>query len=93
MPESERLIDCVRPGATVTILSPQGHHLRGRAVMPCSAGGWVLNGGGRHGTPLIADDSNTVSVTFPRERNPERRRQLSVLSAVELLQLKHEPTP
>jgi hypothetical protein len=87
--ESESLVDIICPGATVTILTPQGCHLRGRAVMPCSAGGWVLNGGGRHGTPLIADDTNIVSVTFPRERQ-----QSTVLSAVELLQLpKHEPTP
>ena len=61
-PKPLRLIDCVRPGDRVTIITPHGSKLTGRAVMPSRAGGWVLNGGGRHGTPLLADDSNTINV-------------------------------
>lgn len=63
-----RLIDSVKAGDTVTILTPQGQERKGRAVMPCIAGGWVLNGGGRHGTPIIADDSNTIRVRRSHKR-------------------------
>jgi hypothetical protein len=34
----------------------------GRAVMYSSAGGWVLNMGGRHGTPGIAGPDNTTKI-------------------------------
>jgi hypothetical protein len=61
------LIDAVRPGDRVTILTRHGSMLSGRAVMPCSAGGWVLNGGGRHGTPLIATAENTMKVRKARK--------------------------
>ena len=61
-PAPRRLIDCVRPGDWVTIITPHDSKLSGRAVMRSSAGGWVLNGGGRHGAPLLANDSNTINV-------------------------------
>ena len=62
-----RLIDTIRAGDTVTILTPQNSKLKGRAVMKnLQYDSWVLNGGGRHGTPLIADDSNVVKVTKSR---------------------------
>jgi hypothetical protein len=64
------LIESVRPGDTVTIVTPHGSQLKGRAVMPSSHGGWVLNGGGRHGTPLLADDSNTIKVSKSRAKKP-----------------------
>lgn len=57
-----RLIDSVRAGDRVTIVNRFGQQHTGRAVMPCSAGGWVLNMGGKHGTPGIAQDQNTVRV-------------------------------
>lgn len=56
------LIEAVRPGSRVTILTPQGQRRTGRAVMRSTHGGWVLNMGGRYGTPGIADDRNTVAV-------------------------------
>lgn len=56
------LADTIRPGDRVTIVTRQCQRRSGRAVMPSSAGGWVLNGGGRHGTPLLADNSNVVKV-------------------------------
>jgi hypothetical protein len=65
--ETRPLIECVRPGDRVTIITPQGQERTGRAVMPCSAGGWVLNMGGRHGTPGIAGESNTVRVKPARK--------------------------
>lgn len=56
------LIDGVRPGDRVTIVDRFGVEHTGRAVMPCVAGGWVLNMGGRHGTPGIANEDNTVRI-------------------------------
>jgi hypothetical protein len=57
-----KLIDVVKAGDRVTIVNRFGQQRSGRAVMPSSAGGWVLNMGGRYGTPGIADDTNTVKV-------------------------------
>ena len=64
----KRLIDLVRAGDRVTIVNRFGQQHTGRAVMPCSAGGWVLNMGGRYGTPGIADDSNTIRVSPRRTK-------------------------
>lgn len=56
------LVDTIRSGDTVIIITPHGARLKGRAVMRSSTGGWVINLGGRHGTPAIATDSNVVDV-------------------------------
>jgi hypothetical protein len=57
------LIEAVRPGSRVTIITYHGSRLTGRAVMRSSLpGAWVLNMGGRHGTPGIATADNTVAV-------------------------------
>jgi len=59
----------INAGDTVTIRTPQGKRtLRGRAVMPSSSGGWVINLGG--GTPAVADEENIVSIRKKRS-NPE----------------------
>ena len=64
-----RLVDSIRPGDIVTIISPHGQKLTGRAVMPAKGGiGWVLNLGGRHGTPGIATDENTIMVRKSQDR-------------------------
>ena len=57
-----RLIDQVRHGSKVTIISPHGNKQIGKAVMKSICGGWVLNLGGRYGTPAIATDENTIAV-------------------------------
>lgn len=57
-----RLIDQVKHGDKVTIVDRFGVRRTGRAVMRSAHGGWVLNMGGPHGTPGLADDSNTVHV-------------------------------
>lgn len=62
----EKLIDTVRAFDRVTIVDRFGVQRIGRAVMPCIAGGWVLNMGGRYGTPGIATDTNTVKVRKAR---------------------------
>ena len=63
------IIDNIRAGDRVTILTPQGQKRSGRAVMRSSYGGWVLNMGGRYGTPGIADESNIVKVS--KRTNPQ----------------------
>ena len=55
------LFETIRPGDRVTISTPQGQTRTGRAVM-LGPGGWVLNLGGRYGTPGIANERNIVSV-------------------------------
>lgn len=60
----------IKHGDRVTILVPCGlgrdgqeyKPATGRAVMYSSHGGWVLNMGGRHGTPGLADEGNTLKV-------------------------------
>jgi hypothetical protein len=66
----EHILDSIKPGDRVTILVPAGigrkgqewKQATGRAVMRSAHGGWVLNMGGPHGTPGIADEENTVRV-------------------------------
>lgn len=71
-PEGPRLVDAIRAGDRVTIVNRFGQERTGRAVMRSSCGGWVLNMGGPHGTPGIADDNNIVRVQ-KRKANPSRR--------------------
>jgi len=72
--------DKIKPGSRVTILVPNGKRIdwktrqvvqewkesTGRAVMRSATGGWVLNMGGPHGTPGLADPDNTVAVNGKR---------------------------
>ena len=62
---ASHLLNSVRVGDGVTISDRFGQNLTGRAVMrgPC---GWVLNMGGPHGTPGIADEQNIVSIRRKR---------------------------
>jgi hypothetical protein len=63
------MLDTIRPGHKVTILVHKGigrngvewRERTGRAVMPGPAG-WVLNMGGRYGTPAVATIDNLVRV-------------------------------
>lgn len=65
----------IAPGDRVTILVPSGmsgkgqeyREATGRAVMHSAHGGWVLNMGGPHGTPGIADPWNTVKIRKARQ--------------------------
>lgn len=58
---SKRLVDDIRAGDRVTIVDRHGQQRTGRAVMK-GPHGWVLNMGGKHGTPGIASDANVTSV-------------------------------
>lgn len=63
--ERKRLFDKIEHGSSVTILTPHGNTLSGRAVM-LGDYGWVLNAGGRHGTPRLASVENIVAVRAAR---------------------------
>jgi hypothetical protein len=65
------LVDAIRAGCRVTIVDRFGVQRTGRAVMRGPAG-WVLNMGGRHGTPAIASDPSIVQ-TSPFTTNHEDR--------------------
>lgn len=55
------LLDVIRAGHRVTIVDRFGKQRTGKAVMR-GPYGWVLNLGGKHGTPGIATNDNIVSV-------------------------------
>lgn len=70
-------VDAIRPGDRVSIINRFGQVSTGKAVMRSSSGGWVLNMGGPHGTPGLANDQNIVRVVKPKSgsrRNPPRKR-------------------
>ena len=51
----------IRPGDTVTVVDPRGIQRKGKARI-VTATHVVLDGGGRYGTPLIADESNVCGI-------------------------------
>ncbi len=63
--EKLNLLDAIRAGDRVTIANRFGQNRTGRAVMRGPAG-WVLNMGGPHGTPAIAELENIVAVKTGR---------------------------
>lgn len=63
LPGAPTLVDQIKPGDRVTIITRHGSRLTGRAVMKNRERGcWVLNLGGAHGTPGLADEENIVQV-------------------------------
>jgi len=61
------LVDAIRAGCRVTIVDRFGKQRTGRAVMRGPAG-WVLNMGGKHGTPGIASDANVTNVRCTKRK-------------------------
>lgn len=55
------VLDVIRSGSKVTIVDRFGVERTGRAVMRGPVG-WVLNMGGRYGTPAVATEENIVKV-------------------------------
>lgn len=64
-PGARQLIESVRPGYSVTIITPLGQALMGRAMLKGPAG-WVLNVRGRPGMTAIASEDNIVKVVKAR---------------------------
>ncbi len=57
------LFQSIKPGDRVTIKTPHGGERSGRAVMFNKRfQSWVLNMGGAHGIPGLADERNTIAV-------------------------------
>lgn len=59
------LLDRIKVGVRVTIQTPHGQERTGRVVM-LGTHGWVLNLGGRYGTPGVATVENIVAVNGKR---------------------------
>ncbi len=59
---SKQLLATIGHGDRVTIVDRFGQERTGKAVMRSTHGGWVLDMGGKHGTPGIADETNITKV-------------------------------
>lgn len=87
---NDSILSHIQHGSIVTILVHGGlkivdgkvvpEYIRktGTAVMRGPAG-WVLNMGGRHGTPGIATDENTVQVKLPRVKRTAKEKLRKVM--------------
>ena len=60
----------IQVGDSVTMKTPQGQELRGKAVMK-GPHGWVINIGGRFGTPKIVNENNFIKMRKGRNRKPD----------------------
>jgi len=69
-------LQVIRAGDRVTILTPHGQEVTGKAVMR-GPYGWVLNLGGAHGRPGIATEQNIVKVV-PARRTASAARVASL---------------
>lgn len=62
---SKQIVDQIRPGDTVTFRDRFGRACKGKAVM-FGPSGWVLNMGGKYGTPAVVNESKIEKVTRSR---------------------------
>lgn len=65
MATSKQIVDQIRPGDTVTFRDRFGKACKGKAVM-FGPSGWVLNMGGKYGTPAVVNESKIEKVTRSR---------------------------
>jgi hypothetical protein len=65
------MFNTISHGDRVTIVNRFGQKRTGRAVMR-GPHGWVLNMGGPHGTPAIADPRNVIKVVKTKAKNVAR---------------------
>lgn len=74
--KSSSLVDAASPGDVVVILVPSGRgrngveyaEKRGRCVMKFPGSHLVLNMGGAHGRPAVANDDNIVRVVAKKAK-------------------------
>ena len=60
----------IQVGDSVTMSTPQGQVLNGKAVTK-GPYGWVINVGGRHGTPRVVHENNFVKMRKGKNRKPD----------------------
>ena len=60
----------IQVGDSVTMSTPQGQVLSGKAVVK-GPYGWVINVGGRHGTPRVVHENNFVKMRKGKNRKPD----------------------
>ena len=57
-------------GDTVYFSTPHSKELKGKAVMKGPIG-WVVNMGGRHGTPGVVTERNFIKIRKGKNRKPD----------------------
>jgi len=60
----------INVGDTVYFSTPHTAEMKGRAVMRGPAG-WVVNAGGRYGTPRLVSQKNFIKFRKGRNRKPD----------------------
>ena len=60
----------IQVGDSVTMSTPQGQEVRGKAVMK-GPHGWVINIGGRFGTPKVVNENNFIKMRKGGNRKPD----------------------
>ena len=64
------MFEDIQVGDTVYFSTPHSAELKGRAVM-CGPHGWVVNMGGRYGTPQVVSPKNFIKIRKGRNRHPD----------------------
>ena len=60
----------IHTGDTVYFSTPHTAEMKGRAVMKGPAG-WVVNAGGKHGTPKVVSERNFIRLRKGRNRKQD----------------------
>ena len=60
----------IQKGDTVYFSTPHTAQMKGKAVMLGPAG-WVVNAGGKHGTPKVVSEKNYIKHNKGRNRKPD----------------------
>ena len=64
------MFEDIHIGDTVYFSTPHTAEMKGRAVMKGPAG-WVVNAGGKHGTPKVVSDRNFIRLRKGRNRKQD----------------------
>ena len=64
------MFEDIMVGDSVTMSTPQGQLLNGKAVMK-GPYGWVVNVGGGHGTPRVVHENNFIKMRKGKNRKPD----------------------
>ena len=64
------MFEDIMVGDSVTMSTPQGQLLNGKAEMK-GPYGWVVNVGGRHGTPRVVHENNFIKMRKGKNRKPD----------------------